>query len=212
MKSFADWTDEIRALMNPPAPMVDTCNLRDPRDLRFFDPAAMGWDEGKPSADQTATAIARRNDSRTHFDVLREEGLRAGRRLVRSHMQNMLNQFYGRLAENAGDDVWIKAYRDMVLTGTGITRVIHDEVFVDEKVFVMAPQLKIAERWARDNGISPHRLCYMHRPEHFYGTPRGIKVFSVGNWMANKRGADIDQLLEIMKVREIELEYVNDPY
>lgn len=27
MKSFADWTDEIRSLMNPPAPMVDTCNL-----------------------------------------------------------------------------------------------------------------------------------------------------------------------------------------
>jgi hypothetical protein len=29
MKSFADWTDEIRALMNPPAPMVDTCNMAD---------------------------------------------------------------------------------------------------------------------------------------------------------------------------------------
>lgn len=27
MKSFADWADEIRALMNPPAPMADTCNL-----------------------------------------------------------------------------------------------------------------------------------------------------------------------------------------
>ena len=29
MKSFADWTDEIRALMNPPAPVVDTCNWGD---------------------------------------------------------------------------------------------------------------------------------------------------------------------------------------
>lgn len=29
MKSFADWTDEIRDLMNPPKPMVDRCNLQD---------------------------------------------------------------------------------------------------------------------------------------------------------------------------------------
>jgi hypothetical protein len=40
MKSFADWTDEIRQLMNPPKAMVDTCNLAALEDYEegFFTP------------------------------------------------------------------------------------------------------------------------------------------------------------------------------
>ena len=56
MKSFADWTDEIRALMNPPKPMVDRCNWTDD-ELNFYSgdqwPKTIGFDvaEGK---DRTA--------------------------------------------------------------------------------------------------------------------------------------------------------------
>lgn len=52
MKSFADWTDEIRALMNPPAPMADTCNYED---LSYYDKNnILNWDT---SAVDIGTAI-----------------------------------------------------------------------------------------------------------------------------------------------------------
>lgn len=58
MKSFADWTDEIRALMNPPAPMVDTCNLADFEE-GYYAPTLVGLSDGATykAAEQRYTRV-----------------------------------------------------------------------------------------------------------------------------------------------------------
>lgn len=129
MKSFADWTDEIRALMNPPAPMVDTCNLSAVElgtaihtawEKRLEDwPKTVGFDPAH-GEDYSATAIAKKRDRLASM-------YGAGRQAGKSETQKLLNEFYGRLAENVSRDEWLRAYKDMVTIGTGTVQIIHDE-------------------------------------------------------------------------------------
>lgn len=88
MKSFADWTDEIRALMNPPAPIADTCNFQRLREegimaaeryrkelLGEFKIEGVQWakDELAKLDEVSGTAIAFRSGRQTGKTVMQNE-------------------------------------------------------------------------------------------------------------------------------------------
>lgn len=177
MKSFADWTDEIRALMNPPAPMVDTCNMADQW------PDTVGWGVNVtwqpnvlPAGPTDWAAISKKIAElfpNGHGYDPTAASIIAGHRAGKSRIQAMT-------------------------TGWRAATTHH----------VMAPMLKRAEQWARDNGIPPNQWRYLWEPEQLCGLKRGAKVTLLGNWWSNKRAEQVEEIQAVIAAREIEVEYV----
>ena len=146
MKSFADWTDEIRALMNPPAPMVDTCNLQDYEE-GFYTPTLVGVDLASGVDYATVAQYTRVGDKVTvgatfkvdkapevendlefysgdpWSDTVRfPSGRRIGKSwLTNEYMKALVERFVAEDDQRFyGGVQWGKAYMDMVTTGTGV--------------------------------------------------------------------------------------------
>lgn len=192
MKSFADWTDEIRALMNPPAPMVDTCNMsalelgtKIHMELESQWPKTVGmdWAAGEswtpnvlPAVPTDWAAISKKTAElfpNGHGYDPTSASIIAGHRAGKSRMQAMATDWRAATTHH-----------------------------------VMAPMLKMAEQWAMDNGIPPNQWRYLWEPEQLCGLKRGTKVTLLGNWWSNKRAEQVEEIQAVRAARELEIEYV----
>ena len=188
MKTFADWTDEIRALMNPPAPMADTYNFYDFYD--FYDPAKVNWDLAE-GIDKTVVGVRPMTEldrGRAIHDALEKLGGNEafnGRRTGKSRLQ--------------------LEWYTQAMAGTDI----NEEVFASNAngwIYLMAPSHAQARAYALKNKL-PKTWRYIHMVDQMYGM-RGCKILAVGSWAMNKSYEEVARMEEYMKSHEIEVEYV----
>jgi hypothetical protein len=156
MKSFADWTDEIRALMNPPAPMVDTCNLADYEE-GFYVPALVGLFDGVTydAAEQRYTRIGDKvtlhgtvklpeyTRPAMSADDLRFYSGGSWNKEAATVYQLRKNELYSRMSQLVASKpvpVLDECMKDLMLVGAGAFRVVHDEVQEEIKIEYLDPE------------------------------------------------------------------------
>lgn len=216
MKSFADWTDEIRALMNPPKPMIDTCNLAALEGYEegtfvptlkgaWFDVAAQGLDSqefyfarigNKVTVGKRVKSTALERGTAIHDALANEESLMPWQRemLERAAAEDDVERFYNG-AQWSPDEV------AMLEVG----RAIHEAVMERVRVPVLARYHRDAERWAKRQGIARRNLHYISGHKSLCSLPRGSKVFALTGWCVGRSRQHIDEETALIKVREMQL-------
>jgi hypothetical protein len=222
MKSFADWTDEIRALMNPQTPVSDTCNMVEEW-VRAWDLVA-GIDKSVHGV-RPMTALERGTLVHDAIEKLRKrEAYVQGRNLDKSWLQSewykqamklMALTDFSALEERMMTHGTVMYEVGLTGKGDGPMVVIHDEIRSNEAAFtpnangwiyLMAPSHAQARAYAQRTQL-PKTWRYIHMVDQMYGM-RGCKILAVGSWTMNKSYGQVARMEEYMKSHEIEVEYV----
>jgi hypothetical protein len=222
MKTFADWTDEIRALMNPPAPMADTCNLG----TIAIKPRITAWDlaEGIDKIVVGARPMTELGRGTAILDALEKLGGNEafnGRRTGKSRLQMEWYKVMMEVLANTDS----RGIEEGVMAHDGVTWGFNPDgkqpyiTVVDEVssaaastpnaqawVYLMAPSHAQARAYALKNKL-PKTWRYIHMDDQLRGL-RNCRILSVGDWTTNKDYEQIARITECLRVYEIEVEYV----
>lgn len=75
-------------------------------------------------------------------------------------------------------------------------------------LYVVGPQLKLAEKWANGQGWLTGPFTYINRAEQLRGMARGTELVMLVNWHANKTKKEVDDFCDLIAAYDLKVRFV----